>query len=129
MHPYEAAREYTRALNATKLDRVFAKPFVGNLEGHKDGISSVCKHPKYLSVFLSGACDGEVKIWNLPTRLCQRTVLAHDGIVRGITFTNDKEHFITVGDDKTIKTWKYDKSEDTETDEPTNTIFSRVSFK
>ncbi|XP_008546536.1 DDB1- and CUL4-associated factor 13 [Microplitis demolitor] len=125
LHPYEAAREYTRALNATKLDRVFAKPFVGNLEGHKDGISSVCKHPKYLSVFLSGACDGEVKIWNLPTRLCQRTVLAHDGIVRGITFTNDKEHFITVGDDKTIKTWKYDKSEDTETDEPTNTIFSR----
>ncbi|CAG5108406.1 Similar to dcaf13: DDB1- and CUL4-associated factor 13 (Xenopus tropicalis) [Cotesia congregata] len=130
LHPYEAAREYTRALNATKLERVFAKPFVGNLDGHKDGVSSVCTHPKYLSVYLSGACDGEVKIWNLPTRTCQRTILAHDGEVKGITFASDKEHFITVGNDKSIKTWKYSKAEEEEeeeeeADEPTNTIFSR----
>ncbi|KAG8037824.1 hypothetical protein G9C98_006035 [Cotesia typhae] len=125
LHPYEAAREYTRALNATKLERVFAKPFVGNLDGHKDGVSSVCNHPKYLSVYLSGACDGEVKIWNLPTRTCERTISAHDGEVKGITFASDKEHFITVGNDKSIKTWKYSKSEEEEADEPTNTIFSR----
>lgn len=28
---------YKRALNAVKLDRMFAKPFVGSLEGHADG--------------------------------------------------------------------------------------------
>jgi WD repeat and SOF domain-containing protein 1 len=32
-HPFERAREYTRALNAAKLERLFAKPFVGALEG------------------------------------------------------------------------------------------------
>lgn len=30
LHPFERAREYKRALNAVKLDRVFAKPFLGN---------------------------------------------------------------------------------------------------
>ncbi len=28
LHQFERAHEYTRALNAVKLDRVFAKPFV-----------------------------------------------------------------------------------------------------
>ena len=33
LHPHSAQREYTAALNAVKLERVFAKPFVGSLEG------------------------------------------------------------------------------------------------
>ena len=61
-HPFEAAREYTRALNATKLERVFAKPFVGALDGHADGVNCLAKHPKQLSCILSGACDGEVGV-------------------------------------------------------------------
>lgn len=63
LHPFEAPREYTRALNATKLDRVFAKPFVGALDGHTDGVNCLARHPKSLSVLLSGSCDGEVSIW------------------------------------------------------------------
>jgi len=61
LHPFEVPREYTRALNATKLERVFAKPFVASLDGHRDGISCIVKHSKSLSTVLSGACDGEVK--------------------------------------------------------------------
>jgi DDB1- and CUL4-associated factor 13 len=38
-HPFSRAREYQRALNATKLNKIFAKPFLGTLEGHSDGIS------------------------------------------------------------------------------------------
>ncbi len=37
LHPFEKAREYSRTLNAVKLDRVFAKPFVANLAGHLEG--------------------------------------------------------------------------------------------
>jgi len=33
LHPFAKAREYRRALNATKLEKVFAKPFVGALDG------------------------------------------------------------------------------------------------
>ncbi len=29
MHPFSRARERTRALNAAKLERIFAKPFIG----------------------------------------------------------------------------------------------------
>lgn len=60
LHPFEVPREYTRALNATKLERVFAKPFLSSLDGHRDGVNCMTKHPKSLSTVLSGACDGEV---------------------------------------------------------------------
>ena len=32
-HPQARAREYVRAVTAAKLDRMFAKPFVGELRG------------------------------------------------------------------------------------------------
>lgn len=62
LHPFEAPREYTRALNAVKLERVFAKPFVGSLDGHTDGVNCIARHPTSLSVLLSGSCDGEVGV-------------------------------------------------------------------
>ena len=60
LHPMETAREYTQALNATKLERVFAKPYVGCLDGHSDGVHTMAKHPSRLSMLASGAYDGEV---------------------------------------------------------------------
>ena len=62
LHPFEAPREYTKALNAVKLERVFAKPFVGALDGHTDGVNCLARHPRSLSVLLSGSCDGEVNV-------------------------------------------------------------------
>ena len=61
LHPFEQQRTYTRALNAVKLERVFAKPFLGALDGHKDGVQCLCLHPSKLSFALSGSYDGEVK--------------------------------------------------------------------
>ena len=126
LHPFEAPREYTRALNSVKLERVFAKPFIGCLEGHKDGVSVLCKHPTQLSTLISGAFDGEVRVWNLGHGACNRTFLAHDGIVRGIVFDANNEHFITISDDKTIKMWKAEKPSFGEEEEPTNTIISKT---
>ena len=62
LHPFEVPREYVRAVNMTKLERVFAKPFLGSLDGHRDGIHRLCTHPTSLSHLLSGACDGEVGV-------------------------------------------------------------------
>ncbi|XP_034174607.1 DDB1- and CUL4-associated factor 13 [Osmia lignaria lignaria] len=126
LHPFDAAREYTRALNAVKLEKVFAKPFVESLEGHKDGVSCLCKHPSQLSIVISGAFDGEVRVWNLTQKNCVRNFLAHDGIVRGIAFGVDAEQFITVADDKTIKVWKSEKPQFGEEEEPINTIISKT---
>lgn len=65
LHPFEVAREYTRALNATKLERVFAKPFLASLDGHRDGVNCLAKHTRSLSALLSGSCDGEVRLLHL----------------------------------------------------------------
>ncbi|KAM9307818.1 DDB1- and CUL4-associated factor 13 [Gastrophryne carolinensis] len=128
LHPFEVPREYARALNATKLERVFAKPFIASLDGHRDGINCIAKHPKSLSTILSGACDGEVKIWNLATRQCTRTIQAHEGFVRGLCARFCGTSFYTVGDDKTVKQWKMESPGYGEKEEPIHTILGKTVF-
>uniref|UniRef100_A0A2R5L3U4 Putative sof1-like rrna processing protein n=1 Tax=Ornithodoros turicata TaxID=34597 RepID=A0A2R5L3U4_9ACAR len=125
LHPFEECREYTRALNAVKLEKIFAKPFIGNLDGHRDGVQVLHKHPKSLSHVVSGSCDGEVKIWSLPQRKCVRTIQAHRGMVRGLTFLNDGHSFLTIGDDKNIKMWSGEAPSMGETEEPLNTTITK----
>ncbi|EDO42857.1 predicted protein [Nematostella vectensis] len=130
LHPFEAPREYTRALNATKLERVFAKPFIGALDGHTDGVNCLSRHPRSLSVLLSGSCDGEVKLWNLPTKDCLRTITAHKGFVRGLCVDHTGQSFISVGDDKIVKQWSMSNALDGTTTklEPLQTILGKTMF-
>ena len=62
---HHRAREYTRTLNAVKLDKVFAKPFVAALNGHMDGVCSLATTRANLTTMASGACDGEIRIWDV----------------------------------------------------------------
>ncbi|TEA24671.1 hypothetical protein DBR06_SOUSAS6310038 [Sousa chinensis] len=134
LHPFEVPREYVRALNATKLERVFAKPFLASLDGHRDGVSCLAKHPKSLATVLSGACDGEasvtlnVRIWNLTKRKCIRVIQAHEGFVRGICTRFCGTSFFTVGDDKTVKQWKMDGPSYGEEEEPLHTILGKTVY-
>lgn len=48
------AREYTRALTAVKLDKMFARPLVGALDGHGDGVFCSAASRKNLVQFISG---------------------------------------------------------------------------
>lgn len=69
LHPFERAREYTRALQATKLERMFAQPFIGQLgDGHRDGVYVLAKNFHSTNQFASGSGDGVIKYWNLTTR-------------------------------------------------------------
>lgn len=68
LHPFEKAREYTRALNATKIERMLAKPFLYSLEGHIDGVYTISKSQRNLSTIVSGSADGELRMWNLSSR-------------------------------------------------------------
>lgn len=47
-------------MNSVKLDRLFAKPFIGSLDGHRDGVQVLLPHPESLSTLISGSYDGEV---------------------------------------------------------------------
>uniref|UniRef100_A0A8C5DYU1 DDB1- and CUL4-associated factor 13 n=1 Tax=Gouania willdenowi TaxID=441366 RepID=A0A8C5DYU1_GOUWI len=128
LHPFEVPREYARALNATKLERVFAKPFLASLDGHRDGVHCLAKHRTSLSTLLSGSCDGQVKVWNLTERdVCALSKHTKDLCVE-IVVRFCGTSFFTVGDDKTIKQWKMEAPAYGEEEEPLNTILGKTVF-
>ncbi|CAG8793427.1 14535_t:CDS:2, partial [Racocetra fulgida] len=113
LHPFEKAREYTRALNAVKLERLFAKPFVNALSGHVDGVYCIAKHPLKLTTIISGSGDGELRIWNLSEQTTIWKVSGHKGIVKGVCCGPTKSNFYySCGTDKTVKIWNPDELND-----------------
>lgn len=103
LHPFERAREYSRALNATKMERMFAAPFIAQLgKGHVDGVYCQAKDPNSLQHFASGSGDGVVKVWDLTSRNETWTTTAHENIVKAMTWTRDKK-LLTCASDKSIK--------------------------
>jgi WD repeat and SOF domain-containing protein 1 len=124
LHPFDKPREYTRAVNAAKLDRLFAKPFVGALEGHIDGIYSIAKDTNRLNVVASGSGDGEIRLWDLarqkPIYVYPR---AHSGIIQSIcisplTFMSPSgnssvgRRMLSCSTDRTVKVWDADPRPD-----------------
>ncbi|KAK9466950.1 WD40-repeat-containing domain protein [Lipomyces arxii] len=105
LHPFERAREYTRALNATKLERVFAAPFVGQLgNGHRDGVYCLAKNIRRLNAAASGSGDGVIKYWDLTTREETASFIAHQGIVKGLAVNLDG-NLLSCGSDNNVKLW------------------------
>ncbi|CEG41590.1 glycoside hydrolase [Plasmopara halstedii] len=129
LHPFERPREYIRALNAVKLERMFAKPFVGALDGHCDGVTALATNPKSLVAFVSGAADGEVRVWDLPRRKCVWNVYGHRGFVRGLAVAVDGNSFYSCSEDKTVKQWALRiKEEDEGVPTPLTTFTSKEPF-
>ncbi|KAG5418122.1 sof1 [Candida metapsilosis] len=105
LHPFERAREYTRALQATKLERMFAQPFIGQLgDGHRDGVYVLAKNYHSTNQFASGSGDGVIKYWNLTSREETASFRAHYGMCTGLVIT-PKNQMLSCGDDKSIKLW------------------------
>ncbi|KAK5064766.1 hypothetical protein LTR84_000600 [Exophiala bonariae] len=104
-HPFERAREYTRALNAVKMERMFAAPFIAQLgNGHVDGVYSMAKDPGSLERLASGSGDGVVKVWNLTSRDEIWQTRAHENVVRSVCWTPDRK-LLSCATDKSIKLW------------------------
>jgi WD repeat and SOF domain-containing protein 1 len=90
-------------LNATKLERMFAAPFVADLgRGHVDGVYTIAKDPKSLERFASGSGDGVVKVWDLPSQEEVWQGQAHSNIVKGVCWTQDQK-LLSCGTDRTVK--------------------------
>lgn len=117
MHPFARARERTRALNAAKMDRIFAKPFVDALEGHVDAVEVMCRKPETLSVIASGSWDGGVIVHDLGRRKKVSSVpQAHNGKVSGLCFTGgeQEDRLLTCGVDRTVKLWDMTERDEAE---------------
>jgi WD repeat and SOF domain-containing protein 1 len=92
-------------LNATKLDKTFARPFLGAMSGHRDTPQCLTSLPHRLGYMASGSMDGEVRLWSLASQKAAWTARAHTGFVRGIT-ADDAGHVYSCGQDKTVRMWK-----------------------
>lgn len=112
LHPFERAREYTRALTATKMERMFAQPFVGQLgDGHRDGIYAIGKDFGSINQVATGSGDGVIKYWDMTSRSEIISFKAHYGMVSGICVTPGTKRMLSCGNDKTIKLWSVNSSE------------------
>jgi WD repeat and SOF domain-containing protein 1 len=105
IHKFAKPREYIRALNAVKLEKIFAKPFIAALNYHTDGVKCMAKNNKNLSEIVSGAFDGQIILWDLPKKKPMITIGGAHNFVKGICFTNTGDGFISAGDDQTINIW------------------------
>lgn len=105
LHPFEKAKEYTRALNAAKLERVFAKPFVCSL-AHNEAVTSLARNPARLNGILSGSADGDIRLWDVPAKRCLRRFVGHTGPIRGISISHDGNSAVSCSDDCTVRLWK-----------------------
>lgn len=106
-HPFEKAKEYTRALNSMKWERLFAKPFIAAFDDHVDTVQCLAKHPTTLSTVAAGDCAGAIRLWDIPTRSASMFIPnAHKGIATGVQFTPDGAALLSCSKDQTVKMWK-----------------------
>ena len=102
LHPFQKEREYIRALNAVKLDKFFSKPFLFALNQPTDCIKVMAKNHKSLGEFASGGFDGQLIIWDLPSRKPIFNIKTPHNMIKGLTYSNNAEDIITCGDDNMI---------------------------
>lgn len=101
----EKAVEYQRALNAAKLDKIFARPFIGAMDGHIDAVSCMAKNPNYLKGIFSGSMDGDIRLWDIANRRTVCQFPGHQGAVRGLTASTDGSTLVSCGTDCTVRLW------------------------
>ncbi|KIP10773.1 hypothetical protein PHLGIDRAFT_33686 [Phlebiopsis gigantea 11061_1 CR5-6] len=105
MHPFAKARERTRALNAAKIERIFAKPFVAALEGHMEAVETMSRRPESLTAVASGSWDGGLIVHDIAQRThLMRVNDAHKGKVSGVCFS-DEHRLLSCGVDRNVKLW------------------------
>ncbi|KXN89697.1 DDB1- and CUL4-associated factor 13, partial [Leucoagaricus sp. SymC.cos] len=129
MHPFARARERTRALNAAKMDRIFAKPFVTALEGHIDAVETMAKQPDSLVNVASGSWGGDVILHNLLTRsITTKIPQAHKGKVSGLCYAS-ADRLLSCGVDRTVKLWSIRNESNVDVlTQPLNVFTGKAAF-
>ncbi|KAI5115053.1 hypothetical protein M0805_005214, partial [Coniferiporia weirii] len=116
VHPFARARERMRALNATKMEKMFAKPFVGSLDGHIDAVEVLARKPHSLSAVASASWDGEIIVHDVPQRKhLLRLSGAHKGKVSGLCWS-EGDRLLSCGVDRNVKLWDTRTSSDADGD-------------
>ncbi|THD17990.1 putative u3 small nucleolar rna (U3 snorna) associated protein [Fasciola hepatica] len=95
-HPFASEREYVRAMNAAKIQRIMAKPFIGALEGTTERMTSISLNSETLGLAVFGTADGKIQYWDIALRKRIFETQAHGSEIRGICHTNKSRLMYTV---------------------------------
>jgi WD40 repeat protein len=74
------------------------------LEGHSDSINAVTITPDG-KLAVSASKDETLKVWDLQTGECRRTLRGHRDRVTSLAVTTDGKLAVSASIDKTIKVW------------------------
>ncbi|XP_053990807.1 DDB1- and CUL4-associated factor 13-like isoform X2 [Hylaeus volcanicus] len=107
LHPLENAHEIQRAIVAAKMEKMFSKPLVAVLDGHRDAVRCIARCHNRLSDIFTGSCDGEIRHWSLSQKRCLRSIKAHEGFVQDISVSHDNMHLLSCGDDGVVRAWQF----------------------
>lgn len=104
-------------MNAAKLEKIHAKPFIAALPHHTDGVQVMAKNRFNLVDMISGSADGEIIYWSIPARKPLFRINAHENFVKGLAFANNgrlaaDSIFTSVGMDKKVHLWSVSKLKD-----------------
>ncbi|KAL5126789.1 DDB1- and CUL4-associated factor 13 [Glycine soja] len=127
LRPQEKAVEYVRAVNAVKLDKIFARPFIGALDGHIDAVSCMTRNPSQLKGIFSSSMDGDIRLWDLAARRIVCQFPGHRGAVRGLTASTDGHILVSCGTDCTIRLWSVPITTLMESDDSTKSTVEPAS--
>ncbi|CUG40778.1 WD40 repeat-containing protein, putative [Bodo saltans] len=118
LNPMSKQVEFTRAVRAAKLDRMFAKPFVGALNGHIDTVKSLATDLTNVGTLVSGAMDGGLIVWDTMLKKPRVTINAHKNSVEGVCVSPDGVACFSASSDKIVRMWDMDQSETLAGSEP-----------
>lgn len=105
LRPLERATEAKRALNAAKLSRVFAKPFVAAFN-HDDGVTALARSPARLNALVSGCADGTLSVWDLAGRRKLRRLVGHAAAVQGVSVSASGDALVSCSVDGAIRMFR-----------------------
>ena len=76
---------------------------VGSLEGHTGAVYAVSFSPEN-NTLVSGSADKSIRVWDLQSRACLRTLHGHTGSVRDVVCGKSGSIY-SASDDSTIRVW------------------------
>jgi WD40 repeat protein len=85
------------------LDTTFFN-LVDEISCHSSGLTAFALYPENENLLLTGGKDAYLKLWDLETKSCLKSVPAHNYVIYDILFS-DSKHFVTISRDKSIKVW------------------------
>jgi WD40 repeat protein len=77
---------------------------IDEIYAHEGGVSAVCIDPNDNTVLFTGGKDAHLKVWNLRSKECVKSIPGHNYVIYDILFLNEKS-FVTISRDKSIKIW------------------------